>query len=146
MLGDTAVAVNPRDERYKKLIGKKVILPLVEKEIPIIADDLVDLKFGTGAVKVTPAHDFIDYEIGQKHKLEIVQVIDEKGRMINVPNEYNGFKTLEAREKIITNLQAEGLLEKTEDYIHQVPKCYRCNTTIELIPSLQWFLKHERTR
>ena len=141
MLGDTAVAVNPKDKRYKSLINEKVILPLVGREIPIIADSSVDLKFGTGAVKVTPAHDFVDYEIGQKYKLEIIQVIDEKGRMINVPNEYNGLKTLEAREKIITNLQTKGLLEKIEDYIHQVPKCYRCGATIELIPSQQWFLK-----
>ena len=141
MLGDTAVAVNPKDKRYKNLINEKVILPLVGREIPIIADSSVDLKFGTGAVKVTPAHDFVDYEIGQKYKLEIIQVIDEKGRMMNVPNEYNGLKTLEAREKIITNLQTKGLLEKTEDYIHQIPKCYRCGSTIELIPSQQWFLK-----
>ena len=141
MLGDTAVAVNPKDKRYKNLINEKVILPLVGREIPIIADSSVDLKFGTGAVKVTPAHDFVDYEMGQKYKLEIIQVIDEKGRMMNVPNEYNGLKTLEAREKIITNLQTKGLLEKTEDYIHQIPKCYRCGSTIELIPSQQWFLK-----
>jgi len=141
MLGDTAVAVNPKDQRYKDLIGKKVILPIVNKEIPIIADILIDPEFGAGALKVTPAHDSVDYEIGQRHKLEIVQVIDEKGKMINVPERYLGFNILQAREKVIEELNNSGLLEKTEDYIHQLPKCYRCHSTIELIPSLQWFLK-----
>jgi len=141
MLGDTAVAVNPKDERYKDLVGKKAILPLVNKEIPIVADNLIDKEFGTGALKVTPAHDSVDYEIGQKHKLEIIQVIDEKGRMINVPEKYAGLKTLEAREKVIEDLKSQGYLVKIEDYTHQVPRCYRCNTLVELIPSLQWFLK-----
>jgi valyl-tRNA synthetase len=141
MLGDTAVAVNPKDERYKDLVGKKAILPLVNKEIPIVADNLIDKEFGTGALKVTPAHDSVDYEIGQKHKLEIIQVIDEKGRMINVPEKYAGLKTLEAREKVVEDLKNQGYLVKIEDYTHQVPRCYRCNTLVELIPSLQWFLK-----
>ena len=145
MLGDTAVAVNPNDKRYKKLIGQKVILPLVNKEIPIVADRLVDPKFGTGAVKVTPAHDLNDQEIGIRHKLETVEAIDEKGSMTkNVPLPYQGLKTLEARQKVIEDLEKLGLLEKTEDYTHQVPKCYRCNTTVELIPSLQWFLKMDK--
>ena len=142
MLGDTAVAVNPDDKRYKKLIGKKVTLPLVNKKIPIVADRLVDLKFGTGAVKITPAHDLTDYEIGLRHKLDLVKVIDENGRMTkNSPLAYQSLKVLEARQKVVEDLEKSGLLEKVEEYIHQVPKCYRCNTTIELIPSKQWFLK-----
>jgi len=142
MLGDAAVAVNPKDERYKNLIGKKVILPLVGREIPIIADRAVDPKFGTGAVKVTPAHDLTDSEIGLRHNLKIIQVIDEKGRITKeAPIPYQGLKIAEAREKIIENLTKLNLLEKTEDYIHQVPKCYRCSTAVELIPSKQWFLK-----
>ncbi|MDO8559279.1 MAG: valine--tRNA ligase [bacterium] len=142
MLGDVAVAVNPKDERYKNLIGKKVILPLVGREIPIIADRAVDQKFGTGAVKVTPAHDLTDSEIGLRHNLKIIQVIDERGRITKeAPLPYQGLKIAEAREKIIDDLTKLNLLEKTEDYIHQVPKCYRCNTVVELIPSKQWFLK-----
>jgi valyl-tRNA synthetase len=142
MLGDTAVAVNPKDERYKNFIGKKAKLPLTDREIPIIEDRLVDKGFGTGAVKVTPAHDLNDAEIGQRHSLEAMQVIDERGKMSqNAPAPYQGLSVLEAREKIIADLQGLGLLEKIEDYLHQVPKCYRCNSTIELMPSEQWFLK-----
>src|SRR3989339_18754 len=154
MLGDTAVAVNPKDKRYKNLIGKTAVLPLVNREIPIISDILIDSKFGTGAVKVTPAHDITDQAIGEKHKLEAIQVIDEKGRIINSPEKparsgfatgdaggYNGLKIDEAREKIIEYLKCQNLLEKTENYTRQVPKCYRCSTTVELIPSMQWFLK-----
>ena len=142
MLGDTAVAVNPKDERYKNLIGQKVILPIANREIPIIADRAIDSKFGTGAVKVTPAHDLTDYEIGLRHNLEIIQVIDEKGKMNeNAPLPYRGLKTIEAREKIVEDLSKLGLIEKIEDYAHKVPKCYRCNSTVEVIPSKQWFLK-----
>lgn len=141
MLGDTAVAVNPKDKRYKDLIDKKVILPIVEKEIPIISDVFIDSEFGTGAVKVTPAHDLNDEAIAFRNDLETIQVIDERGKIINSKKEYNGLKTLEAREKIIEELKTSGLLEKTEEHTHQVPKCYRCNTKIELIPSEQWFLK-----
>ncbi len=141
MLGDTAVAVNPKDERYKSLVGKTAILPLVNREIPIISDILIDSTFGTGAVKVTPAHDATDEAIGQRHKLEVIQVIDEKGKIINAPKKYNGLKTEEARKKIVEDLKNQNLLEKTEEYVHQVPKCYRCDTLIELIPSLQWFIK-----
>ena len=145
MLGDTAVAVNPNDKRYKSFIGKKATLPLVNKQIPIISDKLVDTKFGTGAVKVTPAHDLTDYEIGQRHKLETVEAIDERGRMTkNVPLPYQGLKVKEAREKVVEDLKAQNLLEKIEDYTHQVPKCYRCSTTVELIPSLQWFVKMDK--
>jgi valyl-tRNA synthetase len=141
MLGDTAVAVSPKDKRYNDLVGKMATLPLVGKKIPIIADQLIDPEFGTGALKVTPAHDTADYEIGQRHKLEMPQVIDERGKMVNVPAAYQGLKVVEAREKVVADLQSQGLIEKIEDYTHQVPKCYRCNSTIELIPSLQWFLK-----
>ena len=145
MLGDTAVAVNPDDKRYKKLIGKKVILPLVNRKIPIIADRLVDAQFGTGAVKVTPAHDLTDYEIGQRHKLEICQVINEKGKITKEsPIPYQGLKVLEARAKILEDLKNQGFLLKTEDFIHQIPKCYRCATTVEPIPSWQWFLKMKK--
>ena len=142
MLGDTAVAVNPRDKRYKNLIGQKVILPLVGREIPIIADRLIDPKFGTGAVKITPAHDLTDYEIGLRNNLKIIQVIDENGKMTNeVPNSYRRLSVLEAREKIVADLKNQNLIEKIEDYLHEVPHCYRCQTKIEQIPSWQWFLK-----
>ena len=142
MLGDTAVAVNPKDKRYKNLIGKKATLPLVNRLLPIIADRLVDLKFGTGAVKITPAHDLTDYEIGLRHSLEVIQVINETGRMAkSTPLPYQGMKVLEAREKIVKDLEELGLLEKTEAHLHQVPRCSRCGTTIELIPSWQYFLK-----
>jgi valyl-tRNA synthetase len=145
MLGDTAVAVNPKDERYKNIVGKKVLLPLTERQIPIVADRLVDSEFGTGAVKVTPAHDLTDYEIGQRHNLETIEIIDEKGHITNqAPLPYQGLKVAEAREKVIEDLKSKGFLEKIEDYTHPVPKCYRCGTTVELLPSLQWFLKMEK--
>jgi len=145
MLGDTAVAVNPRGKRYRNLIGKKAILPLVNREIPIIADSLVDPKFGTGAVKVTPAHDLTDYEIGIGHNLKIIQVIDEKGKITKeAPLPYQGLKTLEAREKVVKDLKKQDFLEKIEDYTLSLPKCYRCGTTIEQIPSEQWFLKMDK--
>ena len=142
MLGDTAVAVNPNDKRYENLIGKKAILPLAKREIPIIADKSIDPKFGTGAVKVTPAHDLTDYEISLRHNLQAIQVINEKAEItkeVSLP--YQGLKTLEARQKVVQDLEKLGLLEKVEDYAHQIPKCYRCATTVELIPSKQWFLK-----
>ncbi len=142
MLGDTAVAVNPKDKRYKDLIGKKIILPLTGREIPVVSDGLVDREFGTGAVKVTPAHDPADYKIAENNNLEMIEVISDKGRMTDkAPAPYRGLKTKEAREKVVEDLKKEGLIEKIEDYAHQVPKCYRCGTTVELIPSLQWFLK-----
>lgn len=146
MLGDTAVAINPKDERYKNLIGQKVILPIVNKEIPIIGDNLIDSKFGAGALKVTPAHSQIDSEIGFKHKLESIQVINERGRMINVPEKYAGLKVLEAREKVLEDLRALNLIEKEEEYTHQIPKCYRCSTIIEPMPSEQWFLKMDELK
>ena len=142
MLGDMAVAVHPKDKKYKNFIGKKVILPIQNKEIPIIADSAIDPEFGTGAVKVTPAHDLNDYQISLRHDLESVKVIDEKGRITNqAPNAYQGLKVMEARTKILEDLRELGILIKTEDYTNQIPKCYRCDTTVELIPSLQWFLK-----
>ena len=144
MLGDAAVAINPEDERYKNLVGQKVILPLVGREMPIVTDRLVDKEFGTGALKVTPAHDMTDWQMGQTHNLSIISVIDEKGRMNkNAPSVYQGLKISEARQKVVEDLQALGLIEKTEEYIHQVPKCYRCDSTVELLPSKQWFLKME---
>jgi valyl-tRNA synthetase len=142
MLGDMAVAVNPKDQRYKDLVGQKVILPLVGREIPIIAERLVDPKFGSGAVKITPAHDLKDFEIGLKNNLKIVQIIDENGKITKeAPAPYQGLSVLEAREKVIEDLKNQNLIEKIEEYLHQVPYCYRCQTKIEVIPSWQWFLK-----
>jgi len=142
MLGDTAVAVNPKDERYKNLIGQLAILPLVNREIPIIADKLVDPKFGSGAVKVTPAHDLQDYEISLRHNLLMVQVIDKEAKITKeTPLPYQSLEVLEARKKVIEDLKEIGLLEKIEDYSLSLPKCYRCNTTLEILPSEQWFLK-----
>jgi valyl-tRNA synthetase len=142
MLGDTAVAVNPKDERYKDLVGREIILPIVGRNIPIVSDEIIDIGFGTGAVKVTPAHDLNDWQIGQKHKLTLISVIDERGKMNqNVPEAYRGLKAIEARDKIVGDLAQMGLVEKIEDYTHEVPKCSRCNAGIQLIPSKQWFLK-----
>ena len=142
MLGDTAVAVNPKDERYRALIGKKAVLPIVGRVVPIIADKSIDVDFGTGAVKITPAHDLNDWQIGQKHKLPLLSVIDERGKMNeNADEAYRGMKTGDARQKIVEDLQAMDLVEKIEDYRHQVPKCSRCGAAIQLIPSMQWFVK-----
>lgn len=141
MLGDTAIAVNPKDERFTKFVGKKVLLPIEDREIPIIADMMVDRAFGTGAVKITPAHDLADFEAGIRHKLPSVQVIDERGTMNANAGIFKGMKTAEAREKIVAHLKDLGLLEKEEDYPHRLAKCYRCGHAIEPIPSLQWFLK-----
>mgnify|MGYP000691434512 CR=1 FL=1 len=141
MLGDTAIAVNPKDERYKEFIGKVAILPLVNREIPIIADQRVEKEFGTGAVKVTPAHDFVDYEISLRHKLSILQVISEEGKMINVPGEFEGLNVFEARKKVVEQLEKEGFLEKVESYEVSLPICYRCGEILEVLPSEQWFLK-----
>ncbi len=142
MLGDAAVAVNPRDERYKNLIGKTVILPILNREIPVIADQAVDKDFGTGAVKVTPAHDFTDAEIGERHKLPVHKVIDERGKMTKEAGEIcEELKVSECRKKVVEKLKELNLLEKEEDYTHSVAKCYRCGGTVEPLPSLQWFLK-----
>lgn len=140
MLGDTAVAVNPHDKRYKDLIGKTVILPLVNREILIIADEVVDMDFGTGAVKVTPAHDQTDFEIGERHNLAIVKIINEYGKIIQ-PKHYADLKIMEAREKIVADLDKLGLLAKKDSYTHNVAVCYRCHSKIESLVSKQWFLK-----
>ena len=140
MLGDTAVAVNPKDDRYKDLIGKKCILPIMNKEIPIIADEFVETEFGTGCVKITPAHDPNDYQAGLKHNLEIIEVFDESSIMKNLVPEYEGMKAIDARELIVKKLESIGALVKIEDYTHNVGKCYRCHSTIEPRVSEQWFV------
>jgi len=142
MLGDTAIAVHPNDKRYKNLIGKKIILPIQNREIPIIADKRVDPRFGTGAVKVTPAHSFTDSEIGQEHNLEIIKVIGKNGKMTGqAGKDFAGLTILQAREKVISELEKNGLIEKIEDYNNYIGHCYRCEAIIEPMPSLQWFLK-----
>lgn len=143
MLGDTAVAVSPQDKRYKNLIGKTAILPLMNREVPIIADKAVDPEFGTGAVKVTPAHDPVDFEIGQKHKLESVKVIDFDSKMTAKAHQYAGLRVKEARKKILNDLKKLGLLEKEKAYTHSVGYCERCDTLIEPLISKQWFVKIE---
>jgi valyl-tRNA synthetase len=142
MLGDTAVAVNPKDKRYKNLVGKKVILPLVGREIPIIADERVDMEFGTGAVKITPAHDPLDFEIARDHKLQAIQVIGKHEKMRKeAGKDYDGLKVLECRKKILEDLKKEGFLEKEEDYKYSIAVCYKCQTPIEPLISKQWFIK-----
>jgi len=143
MLGDTAVAVHPEDKRYRNLIGKTVILPLMNREIPIIADEVVDSSFGTGAVKVTPAHDFLDFGIALQHQLKKVTVIDKEGKMTGETKEYANLDRYQCREKVVKDLQALNLLEKVEEYIHRVGHCYRCGTVIEPLISEQWFLSTE---
>ena len=140
LLGDTAVAVNPEDERYKALIGKKLKLPLTDREIPIIADDAVDAAFGSGAVKVTPAHDPTDFEIGARHQLPHVVVIGFDGRMTDAAGVYAGLDRFDARKKIVEDLEAQGLMEKIEDYKLAAAVCYRCGTIVEPLVSEQWFL------
>jgi valyl-tRNA synthetase len=141
MLGDTAVAVHPEDERYKHLIGKKILLPLVGREIPIIADDAVDREFGTGAVKVTPAHDPNDFEMGRRHQLAEIDVMTEDAHMNAGAGPYAGLDRLEARKKIVEDLKAQGLLERVENHSHSVGICDRCKTVVEPRVSTQWFCK-----
>ncbi len=142
MLGDTAVAVNPKDIRYKNLVGQKVILPIKNREIPIIADSQVDLNFGTGAVKVTPAHDLLDAEIAERHHLNFYQVINEEGKMTEEAGaRYARLSTEECREQVISELEKLNLIQKIEDYTHNIALCYRCGTKLEPILSRQWFLK-----
>ncbi|PAF41161.1 valine--tRNA ligase [Helicobacter sp. 11S03491-1] len=141
--GDTAVMVHPDDKRYKHLIGQKVILPLIHKEIPIIEDSYVDMEFGTGCVKVTPAHDINDYEVGKRHHLEFIVVFDKNGFLNENAREFCGLERLEAREKIIEKLSLEGFVEKIQDYTNQIGKCYRCGNIIEPYISKQWFVKAE---
>jgi valyl-tRNA synthetase len=142
MLGDTAVAVNPSDPRYKKLIGTKIILPLVGTEIPIIADSSVDPKFGTGAVKVTPSHSPEDYELAKKHNLKFIRIFDYDGRAnTNVPQKYQGLFPNQCREAILKDLETAGLLEKSVPYSHEVGHCYKCNRPIEPLTAPQWYVK-----
>lgn len=141
MLGDTAVAVHPDDERYQDLVGKKVLLPLVNREIPIVADDYVDKEFGSGAVKITPAHDFNDFELGKRHDLEQINILDESGVVNENGGPYQGLERYEARAKVIADLEKLGLLEKIDDYANSVGECYRCKTVIEPYLSLQWYVK-----
>ena len=138
MLGDSGVAVNPEDEKYKHLVGKNAILPLVGRKLPIVADDYVELGFGTGAVKMTPCHDPNDYEVGLRHNLEQIQCIDEDGRIIN-----DGMDRFEARKAIVADLEEQGYLVKVEPYSHNVGCCYRCGKVVEPLPSPQWFVKME---
>jgi valyl-tRNA synthetase len=141
MMGDTAVAVNPEDKRYQDVIGKKVVLPVVAREIPVIADSYVDIAFGTGCLKITPAHDFNDFQIGLNHGLEQIKVIDEEGRMSEHAGPYRGMDRFECREKIVEDFTRDGVLLRTEDYRHMVGHCYRCKTIVEPNLSLQWFVR-----
>ncbi len=141
LLGDTAVAVNPEDERYKDLVGKTLILPLVNREIPVIADEYVDKEFGTGCVKITPAHDPNDFEVGKRHNLEMIKVLNDDATINSVGGKYEGMDRYEARKAMVEDLDKLGLLVKIEDHTHNVGQCYRCSTTVEPIISKQWFVK-----
>ena len=141
MLGDVAVAVHPDDERYKHLIGTRILLPIVDREIPIIADEYVDMSYGTGAVKITPAHDPNDFEIGQRHELTLKQVIGHDGKMINVPAQYLGLPVEEARKRVLATLEAMELRRGESDIVHAVGHCYKCGSVIEPMVKEQWFVK-----
>ena len=144
MLGDTAVAVNLNDERYKNLIGRILLLPITNREIPIVADESVDKDFGAGAVKITPAHSLADSETGQRHNLPSIVIINQYGKMTaEAGKDFEGLSAKETREKVVAKLKELGLLEKEEDYLNRVSVCYRCNAAIEPRPSVQWFLKME---
>ena len=143
LLGDTAVAVNPEDERYRDLIGKKLILPIVHREIPVIADSYVETDFGTGVVKITPAHDPNDFEVGLRHNLEVINVLTDDAKITDDYPAYAGLDRYEARKKIVEDLEKEGALVKVEPYSHNVGTCYRCGTTVEPKVSKQWFVKME---
>jgi len=141
LLGDTAVAVNPDDERYKDIVGKTLILPIVHREIPVVADDYVETDFGTGVVKITPAHDPNDFEVGLRHNLEVINVLTPDAKIVDDYPKYAGMDRYEARKAIVADLEAEGALVKIEDYSHNVGTCYRCGTTVEPRVSKQWFVK-----
>lgn len=141
LLGDTAVAVNPNDDRYKDIVGKTLILPLVGREIPVVADDYVDIEFGTGVVKITPAHDPNDFEVGKRHDLPVINVMTDDARIVDDYPDYAGMDRYEARKKIVEDLDKGGFLVKTEDHDHNVGTCYRCGTTVEPKVSTQWFVK-----
>ena len=141
IFADTAVAVNPKDKKHTNVVGKKATIPLINREIPIIADSAIEVGFGTGALKVTPAHDTTDYEIGLRHQLPVIESIDKNGRMINVPKKYVGMKIFSAREAVLEDLKSAGGLVKTEPLKHTVSVCYRCKTTIEPMLIPQWYIK-----
>ncbi|MDD7671693.1 MAG: valine--tRNA ligase [Clostridia bacterium] len=143
MMGDTGVAVNPEDERFKHLVGKTCILPIMNREIPIVADDYVELGFGTGAVKMTPAHDPNDFEVGLRHNLEVIRVISDDGTINENGGKYQGMDRYECRKAIVRDLEEQGYLVKTEDYSHNVGTCYRCHNDVEPLISAQWFVKME---
>ena len=141
MLGDTAVAVHPEDDRYKHLIGKTVKLPIVGREIPIVADEYVDMEFGTGVVKITPAHDPNDFEVGNRHNLERILVMNEDGTMNEKAGKYNGMDRFECRKQIVKDLQDLGVLFKIEDHMHSVGHSERSGAVVEPYLSTQWFVK-----
>ena len=141
--GDTAIMVHPEDERYTDIVGKEVILPLTDRKIKVIADSHVDMEFGTGVVKVTPAHDQNDYEVGKRHNLEFIKCFDDDGILNNYCGEFQGQERLEARTPIVEKLQAEGYIVKIEDHVHQVGHCYRCKNVVEPYISKQWFLSEK---
>ena len=141
MLGDSGVCVNPNDERYRNIVGKKVILPLVNKEIPVVADDYAEMDFGTGCVKMTPAHDPNDFEVGLRHNLEVIRVLDDKGVVNEFGGKYQGLDRYEARKQIVADLEEQGYLVRVEPYSHNVGTCYRCHRDVEPIISAQWFVK-----
>ncbi len=141
MLGDSGVCVNPADLRYQALIGKQVILPLMNRTIPVVADDYAEMDFGTGCVKMTPAHDPNDFEVGLRHNLEVIRVLDDNGKVNENGGKYQGLDRYEARKAVVTDLEAQGYLVKVEDYSHSVGTCYRCHNDVEPIISAQWFVK-----
>ncbi len=141
MLGDTGVAVNPNDERYQDIVGKKCILPLVGREMPIVADEYVDMEFGTGCVKMTPAHDPNDFEVGLRQNLETIRVLDDNGRVVEGYGRYSGMDRYEARKAIVADLEEQGYLVKVEPHQHNVGTCYRCHNDVEPLISAQWFVK-----
>ncbi|MEG2118276.1 MAG: valine--tRNA ligase, partial [Clostridia bacterium] len=141
LLGDTAVAVNPSDERYSHLVGKTLILPLVGREIPVIADEYVDKEFGTGCVKITPAHDPNDFLVGERHNLEQIRVMNDDATINRFGGKYQGLDRYEARKRIVADLESQNLLVKIEPHVHNVGECYRCKTTVEPLTSDQWFVK-----
>ena len=143
LLGDTAVAVNPNDDRYKDIVGKTLTLPLVGREIPIVADDYVEMDFGTGVVKITPAHDPNDFEVGKRHDLPVINVLTDDAKIVDDYPDYAGLDRYEARKKIVNDLEKGGYLVETEDYSHNVGTCYRCSSTVEPKVSTQWFVKME---
>ena len=141
MLGDSGVCVNPEDERYRSIVGKNVILPLLNKPIPVVADAYAEMEFGTGCVKMTPAHDPNDFEVGLRHNLEVIRVLDDEGKVNELGGKYQGLDRYEARKQIVADLEAQGYLVKVEDYSHNVGTCYRCHNDVEPIISAQWFVK-----